>query len=99
MLKEFPVGRALLLVASFNAEVVVRANALQRQARTHQHLRGDTFQFPEEAEQNVLRADVIVLQADRLLACHRENLPHPVREVVIHGRPFVDQQEDIACTS
>jgi hypothetical protein len=49
-----------------------------------QHRGGHTFTLADEPEQQVLGPDVIVLQANGFLASHREDLPHPVGEVVVH---------------
>ena len=49
---------------------------------------GDTLALADEAEQDVLGAHVFVMEAGSFLARHREDLPHPLSEVVaVHEVP------------
>ena len=47
-----------------------------------QHRRGDALTLADQAEQDVLRAHVLVVETRGFLARHREDLPHPLGEVV-----------------
>ena len=49
-----------------------------------EHRGRDALALANQTEQNVLGADVVVLEANRLLARHRKNLPHSVGKVVVH---------------
>jgi hypothetical protein len=55
---------------------------------------GDPLTLPDEAEQDVLRSHVFVVEPCGFLARHRKDLPHPLSEVVaVHSpseRPRVD---------
>src|SRR5690606_16330819 len=61
---------------------------LEVDVQVHEDRRGHPLALPDEAEQDVLRAHVVVLESDRLFPRHREHLADPVREVVIHGSPL-----------
>ena len=50
-----------------------------------EHGRRDALALADEAEQDVLGAHVVVVQADRLLPGHLQDLPNPIGEVV----PFI----------
>lgn len=56
------------------------------EARALQHLIGHTFLFSQQAEEEVLRADVIVPQADRFSQAQLENLLCPRCERDVAGR-------------
>ena len=60
---------------------------LQIDVQVGEHGRGDALALADQAEEDVLGADVVVLEADRLLARHRQDLPNPVGEVVVHWIP------------
>ena len=47
----------------------------------------DAFAFADEAEQDVLRAHVFVVESLRLLPCHLEDLSNPLGEVVAVHSP------------
>ncbi len=57
-------------------------NLVELDAEVLQHGRGDALALADEAEQDVLGAHVFVVEACGFLARHRENLPHPLSEVV-----------------
>ena len=58
---------------------------LEVHVEVREHRGRHSLAFPDEAQQDVLRADVVVLEADGFLTRHRQHLPHPVSEVVVHG--------------
>ena len=53
-----------------------------------QHRCRNALTLADQAEQDMLGAHILVMQACRFLACHRENLPHPLGEVVAVHRPL-----------
>ena len=48
----------------------------------------DSFAFANEAEQDVLGADVLVVQTGRLFARHLQNLPDSISEIVAVHRAY-----------
>src|SRR5205814_1244148 len=62
------------------------ADFLQLQAEVHQHLGGDAFLLAEQAEQNVLGADVVVIQIAGLFHRVLDHLLSPRRlRQLAHG--------------
>ncbi len=68
-----------------------------------EHGRRDALALADEAEKDVLRAHVVVLQADRLFAGQREYLPDSISEVVVHAELSASglgsEGEDVALPS
>src|SRR5207248_8154385 len=58
----------------------LRAHLVQVGAQLHEHLRGDAFTFADQAEEDVLGADVVVPELKRLTEGQLENLLRPRRE-------------------
>ncbi len=57
-------------------------DVVQLDAQVLEHRRGDALTFADQSEKNVLRPDVLVVEACRLFASHREHLSHSLGEVV-----------------
>ena len=57
-------------------------NLVELDGEILQHGGGDALTLADEAEQDVLRAHVLVVETGGFLARHREDLPHPLSEVV-----------------
>ena len=57
-------------------------NLVELDAEILQNGRGDALTLADQAEQDVLGPHVLVVEACGLLARHREDLPHPLGEVV-----------------
>jgi hypothetical protein len=49
-----------------------------------ENLRGDPFTKPQDAEKEMLRADIIMLESVGLITSKVDNLPYPFGEFVIH---------------
>ena len=61
-------------------------NLVELDAQVLQDGRGDALALADQAEQDVLGAHVFVVETRGFLARHREDLPHPLGEVVaVHG--------------
>ncbi len=52
--------------------------------QVEQHGGRDALALPDQPQQNVLGADVVVLETDRLFARHRQDFAYPISEIVIH---------------
>jgi superfamily II DNA/RNA helicase len=61
------------------------ADAVEVEAEVVQDGRGDALALADHAEQEVLGADVVVLQPRRLLARQVDDLADPLGEFVVHG--------------
>ena len=57
-------------------------DVVQLDVEVLEHRRGDALALADEAEQDVLRPHVFVVETGGFLARHRENFPHPLGEVV-----------------
>ncbi len=57
-------------------------DVVQLDAEVLEHLSGDSFTLANQTEQNVLGAHILVVQARRLLAGHREDFAYAFGEVV-----------------
>ena len=64
------------------------AHGLERDAEAFERLGRDTFTLVDEPEQDVLGADVAVIQEAGLLLCEHHDPAGPVGETFEHGRPF-----------
>jgi hypothetical protein len=64
-----------------NDLVDLRGERVEVGSQTAKHLRPDAFALACEAKEHVLRADVLVVQPERLFTSHREDLPNPLREI------------------
>ena len=60
--------------------------------------RGDALALADQAEQDVLGADVLVVQPGRFLARHLEDLPDPVGEVVAVHRVTLRRRRFVAAS-
>ena len=63
-------------------------NVVEIHVEVLQHRRRNALTLADQAEQDMLGAHILVMQACRFLACHRENFPHPLGEVVAVHRPL-----------
>ena len=63
-------------------------NVVEIHVEVLQHRRRNALTLADQAEQDMLGAHILVMQTCRFLACHRENLPHPLGEVVAVHRPL-----------
>ena len=61
------------------------AHALDGDVKGLEHARGKTLLLAQQAEQDVLRADVVVLERTRLLLRENDDLPGPFCESLEHG--------------
>ena len=62
-----------------------------------EHARGQAFLLAEEAEQDVLGADVVVLQGTRFVLREDYDLPGPLCESLEHSEPIVPHEDRITC--
>src|SRR5213078_4633918 len=65
----------------------LRAHLLDGDVERLEHARGETFLFAQQAEQDVLRADVVVLERPGLVLGEDDNLAGPFREAFEQLRP------------
>ncbi len=74
-------------VAAADDELDGRAHLGQLDVHVLEHARGHALALADEAEQEVLGADVVVVEALRLVLSERQDLARAVRELVepIHG--------------
>ena len=74
-------------VAAADDELDGRAHLGQLDVHVLEHARSHALPFPDQAEQEVLRADVVVVEALRFVLREREDLASAVGELVepIHG--------------
>ncbi len=61
------------------------AHPLDGDVERLEHARGETLLLAQQAEQDVLRADVVVLERARLLLRENDDLPGPFCESLEHG--------------
>ena len=61
------------------------AHGLERDAERLERLRGDAFALVDQAEQDVLGADVAVVQQTRFLLRQHHHPPGPIGEAFKHG--------------
>ncbi len=76
-------GRDLIALADDARDL--RAHFLDRDVERLEHARGKTFLFAEEAEQDVLGADVVVLERACLVLGEDDNLTSPFSEAFEHS--------------
>jgi hypothetical protein len=62
----------------------LRANLLDRDVERLEHARGEAFLFAQQPEQDVLRADVVVLQGTGLVLSQDDDLTSPFGEALKH---------------
>src|SRR5688572_339693 len=55
---------------------------LEIHVQIHQYGCGNTLALADQTEENMFRPDIVMLETDRFLACHRQYLTDPVGEVV-----------------
>jgi hypothetical protein len=63
------------------------ADRLQRDAERLQRLGGDPLALVDQAEQDVLGADVVVVEEPSLLLCEHDDTSSPVGEALKHAKP------------
>ena len=63
----------------------LRAHALDGDVEALQHARGETLLLAQQAEEDVLGADVVVLERARLLLRENDHLPGPFCKSLEHG--------------
>ena len=75
-------------LAAADDELDRGADLGQLHAHIAQHARGDAVALADQPEQQVLGADVVVVEALRLFLGERQDFPGPFREFVelCHGR-------------
>ena len=94
-------GRAGLLLRAAGAAVAgeelddLLAHARQIGAQLHEHLRGDTFALADEPEQDVLGADVVVTELQRLTQRELEDLLGARRERDVPARRRATLPDDL----
>src|SRR5919198_1168555 len=64
-------------------------------AELHENLGGDSLAFPDEAEEDVLGADVVVTELERLTKGQLEDLLRPRREGDVAGRAGATLPDDL----
>ena len=63
----------------------LRAHLLDRDVERLEHARGEAFLLAQQPEQDVLRADVVVLERPRLVLRENDDLPSPFCESLEHS--------------
>ena len=66
----------------------LRAHLLDGDVERLEHARGETFLFAQQPEQDVLGADVVVLQRPGLVLCENDDLAGSLRESLEHLDPL-----------
>ena len=79
-------GRDLVALADDAGDL--RAHLLDRDVERLEHTRSKAFFLAQQAEQDVLRADVVVLERPRLVLCEDDDLASPFSETFEHSRPL-----------
>src|SRR5262245_16270585 len=69
-------------ITAANDELNGAANFVQLDAEITEHFRRDTFALAYESEQQVLRSDVVVVEALRLLLRKLQDFPRPLGEFI-----------------
>jgi len=87
-------GGLLALVAGEQLDDLL-AHAAEVGAELHEHLGGDTFALTDETEEDVLRADVVVAQLERLAQRELEHLLGPRRERDVARRCLAAVADDL----
>ena len=80
-------GRDLVTLADDARDL--GADLLDRDVEGLEHARGEAFLFAQQAEQDVLRADVVVLERPSLVLRENDDLPGPFGESFEQTRPFL----------
>src|SRR5439155_11649348 len=75
------------LVALADAPGDLRAHLFHGDVERLEDARGETFLLPEQAQKNVFRADVVVLESARLVLSQDDDLTSPFGEAFEHPRP------------
>ena len=75
-------GPAAAAAFPFDRFLDLLLDVLEIDVQVGEHRGGDTLALTNQAEQDVLGADVVVLQPGRLFAGHLQNLANPISEVV-----------------
>src|SRR6478735_9300868 len=79
-------GRDLVALADDAGDL--RAHLLDRDVERLEHTRSKAFFLAQQAEQDVLRADVVVLERPRLVLGEDDDLASPFSETFEHSRPL-----------
>ena len=79
-------GRYLVALADDARDL--RAHLFDGDVEGLEHARGEAFFLAQQAEQDVLGADVVVLQRPRLVLRENDDLPCPFSEALEQTRPF-----------
>ena len=87
-------GGLLALIAMQELDDLL-AHAVQVGAELHQHLRGHAVALADQAEQDVLGADVVVAELQRLAQRQLEYLLGPRRERDVPGRRLLALADDL----
>ena len=80
-------GRDLVTLADDPRDL--RAHLLDRDVERLEHARGKAFLFAQQPEQDVLGADVVVLERASLVLRENDDLPGPFGESFEQTRPFL----------
>jgi hypothetical protein len=77
-------------VAAADDELDSGAHLRQLDVHVLEHARGDALALADEAEEEMLRPDVVVVEALRLVLGEGQHLPRSIGELVesVHGRRF-----------
>src|SRR3712207_8113551 len=87
-------GRLLALVAGEQLDDLL-ADTVEVGAELHQDLGGDALALADEAEQDVLGADVVVAELERLAQRQLEHLLRPRGEGDVAGRGLLALPDDL----
>ena len=79
-------GRDLVALADDAGDL--RAHLLDRDVERLEHARGETFLLAQQPEQDVLGADVVVLERPRLVLCENDDLASSLCESLEHSMPL-----------
>ena len=60
-------------------------NLVEIDIQVREHRGSDSLALTDEAEEDVLGAHVVVLEANRLFPGHRQHFSDPVGEIVVHA--------------
>ncbi len=85
------------LVALAHDSCHLRTHFLDGDVEGLEHARGQAFLLAEEAEQDVLGADVVVLQGTRFVLREDDDLPGTLCEPFEHSEPIVPHGDRMTC--
>ncbi len=87
-------GRLFALVAGQQLDDLL-ANPVQIGAKLHEYLRCDTFAFSDQAQEDVLRADVVMPELQCLAKRQLENLLRPGSKGNVSTRGLLPLTDDL----